>query len=206
MITTVHLKIYEDSNGIQSIYESNLRRLNIYNDSLYFEKLNFILNRIKQINSGEIGSEYYTPFLYELADWCDSEVEKKFIERLYFFKHFQKAKMIVKKILSIVNKEHMFNTSSYRSYKEFRLFYKQLFHRLDRCEFAAIEKLNLEFLPTSNLQELASLNNWLHEYTTLSKILDAEYNFIVNPSKRYSYSMMSNFSNWFLSYKRLFMF
>lgn len=138
----------------------------------------FITNKLQDI---ELISKRLTSFDYtkntltELSKKSDSETYKLLIEKIPFYNDFQKVKYILETIKKWTIEETEKVLAGYDNRKEFLIDLNEDIEKIEFCNFETLDKLNIEFAPTSTYQELSLSNGLADEFIKLAEEFDKLY-------------------------------
>ncbi len=173
------LKIYNSYGGdIDGICRNNRpKEKTVFGDSLD-STWALISNKLQDIEliSKRLTSYNYTKStLTELYDKSDAETYKLLVDKIPFYNDFQKVKHILETIKSKITDETDTFWAGYDNGKEFLVDLNADIKKIKFCDFETLDKLNIEFAPTSTYQEISLSNAWAGEYIKLAKQFDKLY-------------------------------
>lgn len=119
--------------------------------------------------------EYTRSTLTQLYEVTDAESFKHFTEKIPFYADFQKVRQILETIKAWTTDEANTLWAGYDSGKELLFDLNADIEKIRFCDFETLERLNLEFAPTSTYQEVSLSNGWADEYIVLAEQFDSLY-------------------------------
>lgn len=120
-----------------------------------------------------VSKEYREKALIKLNENCDLETKDYFKSKIPFYSDFKKVAEIVANIKSRINDE---TDTVWSGFDNTEVLTKELDSdqkQLELLDFDALEKVMVEFLPTSTYQELAMSNGWSDEYLQIAEKFDS---------------------------------
>ena len=138
----------------------------------------FISNKLQDIEliSKRLTSYDYTKSaLTELDEKSDAETYKLFTDKIPFYNDFQKVKQILETIKGWTIDETDTVWAGYDNGKEFLVDLNTDIEKIKFCDFETLDKLNMEFAPTSTYQEISLSNGWADEFIKLAEQFDKLY-------------------------------
>jgi hypothetical protein len=173
------MKIYNSYGGdIDGICRNNRpKEIAVFDDSLVTTWI-LISNKLQDIEliSKRLTSYNFTKnTLTELYEKSDVETYKLFVDKIPFYNDFQKVKLILETIKSWTTDETDTVWAGYDNGKEFLVDLNADIEKIEFCDLETLNKLNMEFSPTSTYQELSLSNGWADEYIKLAEEFDKLY-------------------------------
>lgn len=83
---------------------------------------------------------------------------------------------LVKKVLELVDEKSDTGWSGFDTIEEFIAYLNEMYHDLLQASFDALDKVYVDFLPTSTFQEIALANVLSAQYSDLADAFDVHYN------------------------------
>lgn len=176
MITKDKIQIFNNYGGnidgltrVGSDYEKKLF------DRGNWSLIDNLFQDIELINKGLVAQTYIDKTIATLKDNCDSDSFELFVSKIEFYKDFQKVADILKQIKAFIFQ----NTDTvWAGFDNADKFLEELnldIEKIENCNFQTLEKINVEFMPTSTYQELSMSNGWSDKYLELSVEFDKIY-------------------------------
>ncbi|MDI9862335.1 hypothetical protein [Flectobacillus roseus] len=173
------LKIYNSYGGdIDGICRNNRpKEKAVFADSLYttWTLISNKLQDLELISRRLTSYEYTKSTLTELYENSDTETFKLFVDKIPFYNDFQKVKHILEAIKSWITDETGTVWAGSEKGKEFLVDLNADIEKIKFCDFKTLDKLNMEFAPTSTYQEISLSNGWADEFTKLAEQFDKLY-------------------------------
>jgi hypothetical protein len=138
------------------------------------------LQEIELISKKLTSYDFTKSTLTELYEITDNETFKLFTDKIPFYKDFQKIKSILETIRSFTTEETDTVWAGYDNGKDFLVDLNIDIEKISFCDFETLEKLNMEFAPTSTYQEISLSNSWSNEFLKLAEQFDNLYKKIKN--------------------------
>lgn len=179
LVNIKKLKIYNSYGGdIEGI-----RRSHLQNEKAFFgDRLDATwalittkLQDIELISKGLASYEYTGSTLMELYEVTDAESFKLFTDKIPFYSDFQKVRQILETIKAWTTDETNTLWAGYDCGKEFLIDLNADIEKIRFCDFETLERLKMEFAPTSTYQEVSLSNDWADEYLKLAEQFDSLY-------------------------------
>ncbi len=173
MITTEKIKIFNsyggDVDGLARVgndYQKNLFDNNDWSliDNLYQD--------IELINKGLVAQVYIDQTFVKLKENCDSESFENLSSKIVCYKDFQKVAEILKRVKSLVSIDSDTVWSRFDSTAQFLDDLNQDIANIENCNFSTLDKVRMEFGPTSSYQEISISNGWGEEFLKLAEAFD----------------------------------
>lgn len=179
LINIEKLKIYNSYGGdIDGIYRNNRQAEKAVFGKSLDKTWTFISTKIQDI---ELISKRLTSYdfakktLTELYETTDAETFKIFTDKIFFYADFQKVRKILETIKDWTTDKSDIVLAGYDKRNEFLIDLNKNIERIKFCDFETLDKLNLEFAPTSTYQEISLSNGWADEYIKLAEQFDKLY-------------------------------
>jgi hypothetical protein len=128
---------------------------------------------VKLISDRLVSKEYRENALIKLNKYCDLETKDYFKSKIPFYSDFKEVSEIVANIKSRINDE---TDIVWAGFYNAEILTKELDSdqkQIDLLDFDTLEKIMVEFLPTSTYQELAMSNGWSDEYLQTAEKFDS---------------------------------
>lgn len=182
VINIEKLKIYNSYGGdIDGICRNN-RPIEkaVFGNSLD-NTWNLITNKLQDIeliSKRLVSYEYKKTVLTELEEITDKETFKLFTDKIPFYSDFQKVRQILETIKNWTTDETDTVWAGYDNGKEFLIDLNTDIEKMSFCDFETLDKINMEFAPTSTYQEISLSNGWSEDFLKLAEQFDILYNVI----------------------------
>lgn len=173
------LKIYSSYGGdIDGICRNNRQsEKTIFGDNLdkTWTLISTKLQEIELISKRLTSYDFAKNTLTELYETTDAESFKLFTDKIPFYKDFQKVRQILETIKGWTTDETDTVWAGYDNGKEFLVDLNIDIEKIKFCDFETLDKLNMEFAPTSTYQEIYLSNGWGNEFLKLAEQFDKLY-------------------------------
>jgi hypothetical protein len=174
MITIEKIKIYNkfggDIDGFSRGGKTSEENLFDDNDWSLIDEFE---QDIKLISDRLVSKEYREIALIKLNENCDLETKDYFKSKIPFYSDFKEVSEIVANIKSRINDE---TDTVWAGFDNAKILTKELDSdqkQIELLDFDTLEKIMVEFLPTSTYQELAMSNGWSNEYLKIAEKFDS---------------------------------
>lgn len=174
MITKEKIKIFDRYAGdIDSFARSGRdHEKKVLSDIEWFLIDNFYQD-IELINKKLAAQTYTEQTIVKLKENCDRESLDFFTIRIECYKDFQNGAEILKQIKAFISKDTVW--AGFGNADKFLEELNQDIEKIENCDYQTLEKVHVEFLPTSTYQELSMSNGWSDKYLELSTDFDKIY-------------------------------
>ncbi|KYG74885.1 hypothetical protein EV198_0607 [Roseivirga ehrenbergii] len=128
---------------------------------------------VKLISDRLVSKEYREKSLIKLNENCDLETKDYFNSKISFYSDFKEVSEIMANIKSRINDE---TDTVWAGFDNTEVLIKELDSdqkQIELLDFDTLEKIMVEFLPTSTYQELAMSNGWSDEYLQIAEKFDS---------------------------------
>ena len=128
---------------------------------------------VKLISNRLVSKEYRENALIKLNENCDLETKDYFKSKIPFYSDFKEILEIMANIKSRINDE---TDTVWAGFDNAEILTKELDSdqkQIELLDFDTLEKIMVEFLPTSTYQELAMSNGWSDEYLKIAEKFDS---------------------------------
>lgn len=173
------LKVYNSYRGdIDGICRNNQQAEKaIFGDSLgkTWALISSKLQDIELISKRLASYDLTKNTLTELYETTDAETFKLFTAKIPFYADFQKVRKILETIKARTTEDADTVWAGYDNGKEFLIDLNADIEKVKFCDFETLDKLNMEFAPTSTYQEISLSNGWAEEYLKLAEQFDNLY-------------------------------
>ena len=139
------------------------------------EKWTFLTNTLQdfELIAKRLSSYDYTKnVLTEINEKTDGETFRLLTSKIGFYDDFQKVRDILETIKDYTNKDTDTVWAGYDNADEFLTDLNADIEKVKFCDFATLDKLEMEFAPTSTYQELSLSNGWSENFLELAKRFD----------------------------------
>ncbi|GAB3668451.1 hypothetical protein GCM10028791_43830 [Echinicola sediminis] len=130
---------------------------------------------IELINKRLSAQTYTNQTIAKLKANCDDESWDWFTNRIEFYKDFQNVAGILKEIKTLVTKDTDTVWTGFDNADMFLDELNQDIDKIENCDWQALEKVHVEFLPTCTYHELSMSNGWSDKYLKISTGFDKIY-------------------------------
>lgn len=124
--------------------------------------------------------DYTKKVLTELKEITDDEGFQILTAKINFYSDFQNIRQMLEEIRSWTTPQTDTVWAGYDNAEEFLADLNQDIEKIKFCDFATLNKLAMEFAPTSTYQEISLSNGWGDKYLTLAADFDKLYERIAN--------------------------
>ncbi len=173
------LKIYNSYRGdIDGICRNNrTAEITVFEDNLEstWAFISSKLQDIKLISTQLTSFDYTKNTLTELYERSDTETYEVLTGKIPFYNDFQKVKQILEIIKGWTTHKTDTIWGGYDNGKEFLVDLNADIEKIKFCDFETLNKLNIEFAPTSTYQEISLSNGWGNEFIKLAGQFDKLY-------------------------------
>jgi hypothetical protein len=170
MITIEKIKIYNkfggDIDGFSRGGKTSEENLFDDNDWSLIDEFE---QDVKLISERLASKEYGEKALKKISEKCDIKTVEYFTFKIPFYADFQEISKIIGNIKSRINSE---TDTVWTGFDNTEILTKELDSdqkRIELLDFETLEKIMVEFLPTSTYQELAMSNGWSEEYLKIAE-------------------------------------
>ena len=139
------------------------------------DKWNFITNLLRDIEliAKRLTSYDYTKnALIEIEEKTDKETFQLLTSKIGFYGDFQKVREILETIKGYTDKDTDTIWAAYDNADEFLTDLNADIEKIKFCDFATLDKLEMEFAPTSTYQEISLSNGWSKNFLELAEQFD----------------------------------
>ncbi|WP_215226696.1 hypothetical protein [Echinicola shivajiensis] len=174
MLTIEKIKIYNKFNGDIDAFDrgGKMSEHNQLNDDDW-SLIDGFEQDVKLISDRLVSKEYRERALIKLNENCDLETKDYFKSKIPFYSDFKEVSEIVANIKSRINDE---TDTVWAGFDNTEVLIKGLDSdqkQIELLDFDTLEKIMVEFLPTSTYQELAMSNGWSDEYLKIAEKFDS---------------------------------
>ncbi|WP_423997120.1 hypothetical protein [Maribacter sp. IgM3_T14_3] len=174
MLTIEKIKIYNKFGGdidhLARVGKSTEKELISDND---WSQIDEFEQDVKLISDRLVSKEYRENALIKMNENCDLETKDYFKSKIPFYSDFKEVSEIVANIKSRINDE---TDTVWAGFDNVEILTKELDtdqKQIELLDFDTLEKIMVEFLPTSTYQELAMSNGWSDEYLKIAEKFDS---------------------------------
>lgn len=176
MITKEKFQIYIRFNGdsdgfsrVASYYENEM--FNNHEWAL----IDKLLHHIELINKNLAAQTFINATLLLIKENCDEDSLEIITDKIIFYKYFQQVAGILRQIKTFISQYSDTVWAGFDNANEFLEELNQDIESIETCDYQALQKIHVEFLPTSTYQELSISNGWSDNYIKLSNDFDKLY-------------------------------
>lgn len=141
------------------------------------------LQDIKLINGKLCSKEYSTNSLIDLKEVCDEETYEIFMSKIEDYGKFKKISELLERIKDKINSE---TDAVWAGFDNPEILKAEIILDIEKirfCDYETLEKIKVEFSPTSTYQELSISNGWGEEYLEIASTFDSLYSKINEEKK-----------------------
>ena len=179
VINKRQLIVYEKYNGDVD----GLLRVNEKSEIEVFEnKIDIIwsvitnkLQDIKLINEKLCSKEYSINSLRDLKEVCDGDTYEIFMSKIRDYENFKQVSELLKRVKDKINSETVTVWTGFDNPEKLKSEIILDIEKIGFCDYETLEKVKIEFLPTSTYQELSISNGWGEEYLEIASKFDSLY-------------------------------
>ncbi|MGX7666650.1 hypothetical protein [Flavobacterium pedocola] len=179
VINKRQLKVYEKYIGDVD----GLLRVNEKSDIEVFENKidiiwNVITNKlqdIKLINEKLCSKEYSINSLRDLKEVCDGDTFEIFMSKISDYEYFKPISELLQRVKDKINSETDTVWAGFDSSEKLKSEIILDIEKIEFCDYETLEKVKVDFLPTSTYQELSISNGWGEEYLEIASKFDSLY-------------------------------
>jgi len=174
MLTIKKIQIYNKFGGDIDGFSRGrkMSQQNLFNDNDW-SLIDEFEQDIKLISDRVVSKEYREKALIKLNKNCDLETKEYFKSKIPFYSDFKEVSIIVANIKLRINDE---TDTVWAGFENTEALIKELDYdkkQIELLDFDTLEKIKVEFLPTSTYQELAMSNGWSDEYIQIANKFDS---------------------------------
>jgi hypothetical protein len=176
LITKYRLEIYREYNGSEGDFVRNanngFRILNTHNFAHAWEALRNYLFDIELISKGLTSPDYSQRTIRSLRADADDEAFEEIMNQLPFYADYKSIVKLLERIKDTLNGQSDVVWTRFANPKELL---KQMEHDIEElkmCNFTVLEKVKVDFGPTSTYQELSISNGWGDEFIRIADNFD----------------------------------
>ncbi len=175
--------ITKDKLKIFSSYGGDLDGLSRINKSADIETFGKSLDKVWGLISNKLqdldlisrrltSNDFTKQTLTELEEIADEESLQILTAKINFYSDFQKVRQILENIKSWTTNETDTVWAGYDNGEEFLIDLNQDIEKIKFCDFATLDKLEMEFAPASTYQEISLSNGWGDNFLKLAEDFD----------------------------------
>ncbi len=183
MINKERINIYDsykgDADGLYTV--GNEYQRNLFSAEEWTCIHNF-LHDIELINKCLVAKPFTTETIARLKQNCDQESFDFFTSKIIVYRYFQEITVILRQVKSYTTVTADTVWAGFNNAEEFLEELDNDIANIEMCDYAALEKVNIEFAATGTYQELSISNGWADEYIHLSSNFDTAYEKLIKLS------------------------
>lgn len=136
---------------------------------------------VKLISDRLVSKAYREDVFKRLTECCDVEAKSYFNALIPYSTDFKAVSLLLKSIKSKIDLKR--TVTAWAGFDSAELLMKDIecdLKQLELLDFETLEKVKLDFLPTSTYQELALTNGWISDYMMQAEEFDVMYKSIMD--------------------------
>lgn len=188
MITTEKLKIFDkykgDIDAFARIGRETEKTVLTDND---WQLIDSFKQDIELINKGLSSSDFNLKTIAQIKNNTDKNAFDTLSKQIVGFNDFQKIGQLLRKIKAKIQDDTDVLWTHYNDTKTFIEDLESDIKAIENCDRKTLEKIKINFLPTSTYQEISLSNNWSDEFLRIASEFDNLYNRItvINDRKNF---------------------
>lgn len=188
MITTEKLKIFDkykgDIDAFARIGRETEKTVLTDND---WQLIDSFKQDIELINKGLSSSDFNSKTIAQIKNNTDKNAFDTLSKQIDGFNDFQKIGQLLRKIKAKIQDDTNVLWTHYNDTKTFIEDLESDIKAIENCDRKTLEKIKINFLPTSTYQEISLSNNWSDEFLRIASEFDNLYNRItvINDRKNF---------------------
>lgn len=188
MITTEKLKIFDkykgDIDAFARIGRETEKTVLTDND---WQLIDSFKQNIELINKGLSSSDFNSKTIAQIKNNTDKNAFDTLSKQIVGFNDFQKIGQLLRKIKAKIQDDTDVLWTHYNDTKTFIEDLESDIKSIENCDRKTLEKIKINFLPTSTYQEISLSNNWSDEFLRIASEFDNLYNRItvINDRKNF---------------------
>lgn len=176
LITKNKLKIFDSYGGnLDELLKTNKSaEIETFGKSLEndWKIISTKLQNLDHISKRLASYDFTKQTLNELEHIADNESFEILTNKINFYNDFQKIRKILEHIKSLTTNESDTLWAGYKTAELFLIDLNKDIEKIKFCDFATLDRLEIEFAPTSTYQELSLSNGWGYKFSRLAKNFD----------------------------------
>lgn len=177
MITTEKLKIFDkykgDIDAFARIGRETEKTVLTDND---WQLIDSFKQDIELINNGLSSSDFNSKTIAQIKNNTDKNAFDTLSKQIDGFNDFQKIGQLLRKIKAKIQDDTDVLWTHYNDTKTFIKDLESDIKAIENCDRKTLEKIKINFLPTSTYQEISLSNNWSDEFLRIASEFDNLYN------------------------------
>lgn len=177
MITTEKLKIFDkykgDIDAFARIGRETEKTVLTDND---WQLIDSFKQDIELINKGLSSSDFNSKTIAQIKNNTDKNAFDTLSKQIVGFNDFQKIGQLLRKIKAKIQDDTDVLWTHYNDTKTFIEDLESDIKSIENCDRKTLEKIKINFLPTSTYQEISISNNWSDEFLRIASEFDNLYN------------------------------
>lgn len=139
-----------------------------------------IIQDLELISKRQTSYEYAKKTFTELEKNTDKETFELLTQKVDFYSDFQKVRQILEQIRNLTKPETDTVWAGYDSSVDFLNDLNQYIEKIEYCDFETLNKLEMEFAPTSTYQEISLSNGWSAKFLEIAEQFDKLHDRLIN--------------------------
>jgi hypothetical protein len=185
VITTEKLKIFDkykgDNDAFARVGRETEKTVLTDND---WQLIDSFKQDIELINKGLSSSDYNSKTIAQIKNNTDKKAFDTLSKQIVGFNDFQKIGQLLRKIKAKIQNDTDVLWTHYNDTKVLIEDLESDIKAIENCDRKKLEKIKINFLPTSTYQEISLSNNWSDEFLRIASEFDNLYNRITLTNDR----------------------
>lgn len=181
MITTEKLKIFDKYKGDIDAFARVGRETEktVLTDNEW-QLIDSFKQDIELINKGLSSSDFNSKTIAQIKNNTDKNAFDTLSKQIVGFNNFQKIGQLLRKIRAKIQDDTDVLWTHYNDTKTFIEDLESDIKAIENCDRKTLEKIKINFLPTSTYQEISLSNNWGDEFLKIASDFDNLYSRITD--------------------------
>ena len=181
MITTEKLKIFEKYKGDNDAFARVGRETekSILTDSEW-QLIDSFNQNIVLINKGLSSSDFNSKTITQIKNSTDKNAFDTLSKKIVGFNDFNKIGQLLRNLRAKIQDDTDVLWTHFNDTKSFIEELESDIKAIESCDRKTLEKIKINFLPTSTYQEISLSNNWGEEFLKMASDFDNLYNRITD--------------------------
>lgn len=181
MITTEKLKIFDKYKGDIDAFARVGRETEktVLTDNEW-QLIDSFKQDVELINKGLSSSDFNSKTIAQIKNNTDKNAFDTLSKQIVGFNDFQKIGQLLRKLRAKIQDETDVLWTQFKDTKSFIEDLESDIEAIENCDRKTLEKIKINFLPTSTYQEISLSNNWGDEFLKMASDFDGLYSRITN--------------------------
>ena len=176
MITTEKLKIFDKYKGdIDAFARVGRETEKTVLTNNEWQLIDSFKQDIELINKGLSSSDFNSKTIAQIKNNTDKNAFNTLSKQIVGFNNFQKIGQLLRKIRAKIQDDTDVLWTHYNDTKTFIEDLESDIKAIENCDRKTLEKIKINFLPTSTYQEISLSNNWGDEFLKIASDFDNLY-------------------------------